>query len=459
MSPMLDYRSFFREEDPDAPREYWGDKAAGCIFIAKDTGRILLAHRSDRVDYEPNTWGTWGGKIDMDETPKQAVEREVEEETGFNGRYNISLLYVYRDGDFKYNNCLVIVPFEFKPQLNWENDSSAWVEFGEWPTPLHFGMTALITHAGSKIQHVVDTIKQRKKNMMESLDAPPAIVQSAHEFSPKFIDYMKSVENAGKVGFENGKWTPHISPEGGLPTIAYGHKLKKGEEKRFAGGLSDGEAERLLKKDLAIAKAKVYSDIKKMFDVQIPLEDYQEEMLTDYAFNLGSLEKFPKFVRAVLNKDWATAKREYERSYKDAKGVRQPLQGRNDIFFRTYLKHLKETICLKKAQQIKEDLNNYEITKQGLVDDGIYGYEIKSTHSYLRYGFEPTSRAFYLYNIGTLDPDERNRGYAKAILEFFFQMIQKAGGTLHIDSYTASGERYIKHIVDRLSQQYKVRLV
>ena len=169
---------------------------------------------------------------------------------------------------------------------------------------------------------------------------PPAIVQSAHVFSSRFLEYIKSVENASKIGYKNGKWFPHPAPEGGMPEIGYGHKIQKGEESLFSKGLSDSEVSKLLSKDLDIAKKRVYNDIKSMFHVNIPLNEIQEEILTDYAFNLGTLKNYPKFVRAVLNKDWNTVKKEYVRSFKDAKGTTHTL-ARNKTFFNTYLKNLK----------------------------------------------------------------------------------------------------------------------
>ena len=42
---------------------FWGRAGAGVLFLARDTGRILIAHRSADVE-QPDTWGTWGGAID-----------------------------------------------------------------------------------------------------------------------------------------------------------------------------------------------------------------------------------------------------------------------------------------------------------------------------------------------------------------------------------------------------------
>ena len=60
----------------------------------------------------------------------------------------------------------------------------------------------------------------------------------------EFIEYVKLVENGGKVGFDGETWFPHPSPEGGNDTIAYGHKLKN-DETWMKVGISDSDAENL----------------------------------------------------------------------------------------------------------------------------------------------------------------------------------------------------------------------
>jgi N-acetylmuramoyl-L-alanine amidase len=183
------YKNFYEIEDKEGSDKYWGNEAAGCIFIAKDSGRILFAHRSPNIVFEPNTWAGWGGKIDNNESPSQTVEREVEEETGLSGDYKINHVWTYEDpeSEFKYYNYVVIVPHEFTPKLNWENDNSKWVEYGEWPQPLHYGMKALFSAAGSKIKQIVDLIKKRneKSKVQEAaIDLPPAHVQQVKAQAP-----------------------------------------------------------------------------------------------------------------------------------------------------------------------------------------------------------------------------------------------------------------------------------
>ena len=85
-----------------------------------------------------------------------------------------------------------------------------------------------------------------------------AITQTAQKSSGSFVDYIKKVENQGKVGYDAKKklWFPHKSFEGGSDTIGYGHKIQKGED--FSSGITDAQAEALLKTDLAKAKQQLY---------------------------------------------------------------------------------------------------------------------------------------------------------------------------------------------------------
>jgi len=124
---------------------FWGAHGgAGSIFLARDTGRLLLARRSHHV-LQPGTWGTIGGAVDRGERPEETVVREVREELGIHvNTTDLHLCYVFRDtkSHFVYYNYTVLVTEEFQPVANWEVSEHAWVEFNQWPDPLHFGMQA-----------------------------------------------------------------------------------------------------------------------------------------------------------------------------------------------------------------------------------------------------------------------------------------------------------------------------
>lgn len=183
--------------------------------------------------------------------------------------------------------------------------------------------------------------KQTKLREDAHVNPPPAIQQQAFEqnFAPDFVNFVKNLENADRTGFLNGKWYPHRSAEGGRPTIAYGHKLLSDrEEKKFTGGIDEREATKLLVKDLLEAKEKVRRYIDDRYKIHLMLDKKQMEMLTEFAFNLGGLEKFPKFTDAVIRRNWPIAAQEYRRSYRTASGERKKLTRRNQLFFDRYLK-------------------------------------------------------------------------------------------------------------------------
>lgn len=365
---MLNYTDYFLEEkiiSESSKNSYWGRRGVGCILIAKDTGRMLFLKRSNKCR-QPRTWGIPGGKIDVGESVDEACRREVIEETGFSID-KLYYLYTFIDNDFEYYTYIHILPFETHPQLNWESSNSTWVDYGEFPSPLHFGVKNMLNNVGDKLKKIIDTIKTNGSHVF-SEDVAHAEIYNVNNISKSFIDYIKTVENSTKTGFKNGKFYPYKSLEGGADTIGYGHKLKPGEN--FSHGISEMDADKLLKHDIEDAlknihdvhnkwvqkklhdikqfisqnpndpKAKFYNNITADSPI-FKLDQTQQEMLLDFMFNLGSLKKFPKFTEAVFGKQWDIVKKEYKRSYKDAKGNRHELIGRNAAFYNMFLKNIK----------------------------------------------------------------------------------------------------------------------
>jgi len=175
-------------------------------------------------------------------------------------------------------------------------------------------------------------------------DAQPAInaqPASNYSISQEFVNFIRSLENADKLGYDKNKslWIPNPSAEGGMPTIAYGHKIKnKAELENYQKGISDRDALKLLVADLNIANKRVHEYIKKKYNVSLTLNQRQEEMLTEFAFNLGGLDKFPKFVDAVLRNNVEGMRKEYKRNYTSSTGERKSLDRRNQLFFDRFLK-------------------------------------------------------------------------------------------------------------------------
>lgn len=157
---------------------FWGDRAAGILLMARDTGRWLVLLRSDWVN-EPGTWGIAGGKLDdPEESPEEAARREATEELGGVDVQDLESAYVFTspNGTFKYHNFLGVVPSEFKPDLgDGENVGFKWLTFDELKKlrNKHFGLSALLANSGEMIQKMSgDAVKSSRKSTRLGLESP-----------------------------------------------------------------------------------------------------------------------------------------------------------------------------------------------------------------------------------------------------------------------------------------------
>lgn len=135
--------------------EFWGDAGAGILPICSATGRVLVAYRSKYVN-EPHTWGVFGGKLDdPKETPEEAAKRELTEESGYEGDFEIVPAFVFKtpNNTFEYHNFIGVVEEEFNPTFDWETESAKWVTLAELKAlrPKHFGLKALMENSMSII--------------------------------------------------------------------------------------------------------------------------------------------------------------------------------------------------------------------------------------------------------------------------------------------------------------------
>jgi poly(A) polymerase len=449
------YQEYDDEDDfsQESPK-YWGSEAAGCIFVAKNTGRILLAKRSSEEDpqrgvMEPGTWGTWGGKVDWGETPKDAVIREIDEEVGYDSDYKLAFLWTYEDQEegFQYHNFLVIVPQEFKPKLNWENENSKWVDYGQWPHPMHFGLKALIQHAGHKIERVIKLIKRKQSDILEDMTPPPpAIVQKVQTNSPAI--------------------PANIADAYIVATTLWGEARGEGQKGMTAVmNVIMNRAKGDFKKARSIVlQPKQFSmwnhiDSPEQYSIKLA-KTYREDntwkecvKIVDLAMR-GELKDITGgaifyFNPKIVTPSWAK------------KMVKTVTIGHHD-FYKPAPKvtfHKKKgpmKLALRETLE-SEDPHSAVIIRKGIVGVGQYEYELRSPFSYIRYRYEPDNKLFYLDNIAT--PQYQGKGYAKAILETFFRLIKEYGGALDSDSYTTSGMTKIKPAVEFFSKKYGVRLV
>lgn len=137
--------------DALAQTGFFGAQGAGCVFVSRTTGRIMLVLRSASVE-QPFTWGNCGGAHHTEESPIEAARREAFEETGFSGALELKPALVFQSGTFRYSNFIAVVEEEFIPDLGWEADDYVWCTLSDLPHPLHFGIEALLAdHASVSI--------------------------------------------------------------------------------------------------------------------------------------------------------------------------------------------------------------------------------------------------------------------------------------------------------------------
>jgi GH24 family phage-related lysozyme (muramidase) len=125
--------------------------------------------------------------------------------------------------------------------------------------------------------------------------------------STSIVDTLKTYENSinnpkGGYNKELKKWYPHKSIEGGTDTIAYGHKLLKGED--FSKGLTDEEATQLLKKDVAVKETLA----KKLIPSYNKFPQYVKDGIINamYRGDMG-----PKTIKLINDNQWDNVSTEY----------------------------------------------------------------------------------------------------------------------------------------------------
>lgn len=178
---------------------------------------------------------------------------------------------------------------------------------------------------------IQDAIKQA---LLEQDMQPVEISHSNQQmFDAGFIEYVKQAENGIRKGYnkKTDRWLPYRDTKH-RNAIAYGHSIVKSEN--YTRGITEAQAITLLLHDLQVARIRAKSEVDSAyFDGAFnSLSPKAQEMLTDFTYNLGTLESFPKFVRAVMVDDFPTILREYKR-YSNGK----ELKDRNKRFFDRYL--------------------------------------------------------------------------------------------------------------------------
>lgn len=159
------------------------------------------------------------------------------------------------------------------------------------------------------------------------------------KYSNEFLNYLMEQEHGAFLRGEAPAL--HESPEGGNPTVGFGHKLtdKELEEGKVYGfdiyTMTPEQAREVMMKDLEKHEESLKNELGDDFD---KLDQRRKEMLLDFQYNLGSAKRvFPTFTQAVIDNDVETMNEEYKRFYRTPAGDMRELRSRNNAFAATFL--------------------------------------------------------------------------------------------------------------------------
>jgi 8-oxo-dGTP diphosphatase len=128
-------------------------RAAGVFFYSSSTNRFLYLLRNDKQN--SFTWSIPGGTIEDNETLLVGLKRECIEETAFfPKKAKLIPIQKFVNNNFNYHTFFCAIPEEFIPVLNFEHLGYAWINYGQYPKPLHPGFFSTIN-----LDSVQDKIK------------------------------------------------------------------------------------------------------------------------------------------------------------------------------------------------------------------------------------------------------------------------------------------------------------
>jgi 8-oxo-dGTP diphosphatase len=137
------------------------NNSVGVIFCAKNTNNHLFLLRNNKNGYE---WGLPGGKVEGNETLREALSRECLEEISFwptSAKLFPIEQYTSPSKNFIYHTFYSIIDSEFIPVLNDEHVGYCWIAGHTFPKPLHRGLFNTLNYSiiQQKIQIIHDSIK------------------------------------------------------------------------------------------------------------------------------------------------------------------------------------------------------------------------------------------------------------------------------------------------------------
>jgi lysozyme len=140
-------------------------------------------------------------------------------------------------------------------------------------------------------------------------------------FDNNFVSMVKEAEGFRGEAYQD---------EAGNWTVGYGHT---GADVKAGTTMSESAATAQLGFDLDAARGRAAVQVDKDFGAGTfgNLSQNKQNLLTDVAFNTGSVSSMPKLTSAVVSGDKAGIASEFKRSMTTSSGDKKPLTGRNQL--------------------------------------------------------------------------------------------------------------------------------
>lgn len=215
-----------------------------------------------------------------------------------------------------------------------------------------------------------EVVAQTDAALKEADVAPPNMAES--NIVDSIHTEIRQQENGVRAGWteKTGKWLPHPSAEGGLPTIGYGHKFATQEEADAmiaSGGITEEQALTLFQEDMNVSESRA----KKAYEANYKdrkwdsLDALGKLMLTEIAFNTGTLIEngvynWPTLTKAIHDKDYGVASSQLNRTYTRKDGKQISLRGRTNALKAVYKTLLKDAGWTKDNSQASVDKTDYK---------------------------------------------------------------------------------------------------
>ena len=132
VNPMLGTQPYQTPQLNEDKKKNELKKNALAVIVDNDNKILLLKSGSNPKFWQPSKWGLVGGEIEKNETPKQAVEREITEETGMEIKKFIKTFTIQRNPDSIEH--IFACRFDGEPtdiRLNEENSNYGWYDVNE----------------------------------------------------------------------------------------------------------------------------------------------------------------------------------------------------------------------------------------------------------------------------------------------------------------------------------------